>query len=109
MQIRELLKCVQLFDDTLYMLRITTVDTVLFFLTEDSSFLLTVTYFFKAEKTPPPPAPAPHRCMPEEKSDVEAAIKDIRLTLQRTKTLPLKCHPEEECEENEVSPVWIPR
>lgn len=62
------------------------------------------------EKTPPPPAPAPHRCIPGEKSnDVEAAIKDIRLTLQRTKTLPLKCHPEEECEENQVSPVWIPR
>lgn len=64
-----------------------------------------------ADKTPPPPAPAPHRCLPpgEKSSDVEAAIKDIRLTLQRTKTLPLKCHPEAECEENEVSPVWIPR
>lgn len=45
----------------------------------------------------------------ETPNDVEAAIKDIRLTLQRTKTLPLKCHPEAECEENEVSPVWIPR
>ncbi|KRT78893.1 PDZ domain-containing protein [Oryctes borbonicus] len=58
------------------------------------------------EKTPPPPAPAPHRSISGEKpSDVEAAIKDIRLTLQRTKTLPLKCHPEEECEEQAASPV----
>ncbi|KAK9758732.1 PDZ domain [Popillia japonica] len=62
------------------------------------------------EKTPPPPAPAPHRSISGEKpSDVEAAIKDIRLTLQRTKTLPLKCHPEEECEETAASPVWVPR
>lgn len=61
-----------------------------------------------SEKTPPPPAPQPHRCG-EKPSDVEAAIKDIRLTLQRTKTLPLKCHLEEERECSEVSPVWIPR
>ncbi|CAH1377971.1 hypothetical protein MTP99_019354 [Tenebrio molitor] len=62
------------------------------------------------EKTPPPPAPAPHRLLQNEKSnDVEAAIKDIRLTLQRTKTLPLKCHPKEEHEENAVSPIWVPR
>ncbi|XP_065165950.1 uncharacterized protein [Atheta coriaria] len=76
-----------------------------------------------SDKTPPPPAPAPHRCViptsggggggvggvqvpAAEVADVEAAIKDIRLTLQRTKTLPLKCHPEEECEEGSaVSPV----
>lgn len=63
-----------------------------------------------AEKTPPPPAPAPHRLMQNDKAnDVEAAIKDIRLTLQRTKTLPLKCHPEEDSEENAVSPIWVPR
>ncbi|XP_044257554.1 uncharacterized protein LOC123006814 isoform X9 [Tribolium madens] len=62
------------------------------------------------EKTPPPPAPAPHRLLQNEKTnDVEAAIKDIRLTLQRTKTLPLKCHPKEEREENAVSPIWVPR
>ncbi|CAH0562596.1 unnamed protein product [Brassicogethes aeneus] len=62
------------------------------------------------EKTPPPPAPAPHRLMqPEKSNEVEAAIKDIRLTLQRTKTLPLKCHPEEEPEENVPSPIWVPR
>ncbi|KAG5883738.1 hypothetical protein JTB14_008580 [Gonioctena quinquepunctata] len=61
------------------------------------------------EKTPPPPAPAPHRLIQGEKSgDVEAAIKDIRLTLQRTKTLPLQRHPEEECEENAASPIWVP-
>jgi amyloid beta (A4) precursor protein-binding family A protein 1 (X11) len=65
---------------------------------------------FSVEKTPPPPAPAPHRLLQNEKSnDVEAAIKDIRLTLQRTKTLPLKCHPKEEHEENAVSPIWVPR
>ncbi|KAF2901579.1 hypothetical protein ILUMI_04608 [Ignelater luminosus] len=63
-----------------------------------------------AEKTPPPPAPVPHRFPPGEKpDDVEAAIKDIRLTLQRTKTLPFTCHPEEEREANAVSPVWVPR
>ncbi|XP_076262527.1 uncharacterized protein LOC143197738 isoform X22 [Rhynchophorus ferrugineus] len=62
------------------------------------------------EKTPPPPAPAPHRMVSGEKTnEVEAAIKDIRLTLQRTKTLPLQRHPEEECEDNCVSPVWVPR
>ncbi|XP_018578903.1 uncharacterized protein LOC108916989 isoform X3 [Anoplophora glabripennis] len=62
------------------------------------------------EKTPPPPAPAPHRLMQGEKSsDVEAAIKDIRLTLQRTKTLPLQRHPEEDSEENAASPIWVPR
>ncbi|XP_076262519.1 uncharacterized protein LOC143197738 isoform X15 [Rhynchophorus ferrugineus] len=61
------------------------------------------------EKTPPPPAPAPHRMVSGEKTnEVEAAIKDIRLTLQRTKTLPLQRHPEEECEDNCVSPVWVP-
>ncbi|XP_050519209.1 amyloid-beta A4 precursor protein-binding family A member 2-like isoform X8 [Diabrotica virgifera virgifera] len=61
------------------------------------------------EKTPPPPAPAPHRLLQGEKtSDVEAALKDIRLTLQRTKTLPLQRHPEEDCEENAASPIWVP-
>lgn len=63
-----------------------------------------------AEKTPPPPAPVPHRFSTGEKPDeVEAAIKDIRLTLQRTKTLPFTCHLEEEHETNAVSPIWIPR
>ncbi|KAK9889877.1 hypothetical protein WA026_008678 [Henosepilachna vigintioctopunctata] len=63
-----------------------------------------------SDKTPPPPAPAPHRVLQTEKtSDVEAAIKDIRLTLQRTKTLPVKCHPEEESEDIVGSPVWVPR
>ncbi|XP_050313972.1 uncharacterized protein LOC126748651 isoform X4 [Anthonomus grandis grandis] len=62
------------------------------------------------EKTPPPPAPAPHRMVTgaEVTNDVEAAIKDIRLTLQRTKTLPLQRHPGNECEENGSSPVWVP-
>ncbi|KAK5639301.1 hypothetical protein RI129_011793 [Pyrocoelia pectoralis] len=62
------------------------------------------------EKTPPPPAPVPHRFSAGEKpDDVEAAIKDIRLTLQRTKTLPFTSRPEEEREINTVSPVWVPR
>lgn len=63
------------------------------------------------EKTPPPPAPAPHRMNTsgENTNDVEAAIKDIRLTLQRTKTLPVQRHSGEECEENGASPVWVPR
>ncbi|XP_044764670.1 uncharacterized protein LOC123321277 isoform X4 [Coccinella septempunctata] len=62
------------------------------------------------DKTPPPPAPVPHRLIQTEKtSDVEAAIKDIRLTLQRTKTLPAKCRPEEEADVIVGSPVWVPR
>ncbi|KAF5297250.1 hypothetical protein FQR65_LT10022 [Abscondita terminalis] len=62
------------------------------------------------EKTPPPPAPVPHRFSSNDKpDDVEAAIKDIRLTLQRTKTLPFTLRPEEEREINTVSPVWVPR
>ncbi|KAF5283397.1 hypothetical protein FQA39_LY04773 [Lamprigera yunnana] len=62
------------------------------------------------EKTPPPPAPVPHRfSAPDTPDDVEAAIKDIRLALQRTKTLPFPTHPDEEREANTVSPVWVPR
>ncbi|KAB0801026.1 hypothetical protein PPYR_05380 [Photinus pyralis] len=62
------------------------------------------------EKTPPPPAPVPHRFAAGEKpDDVEAAIKDIRLTLQRTKTLPFTSCAEEEREINTVSPIWVPR
>lgn len=62
------------------------------------------------EKTPPPPAPVPHRFAASEKpDDVEAAIKDIRLTLQRTKTLPFTSCPEQEREINTVSPIWVPR
>lgn len=62
--------------------------------------------------TPPPPAPAPHRSFPDEQPqyDVEAAIKDIRLTLQRTKILPIRsANGGEECEENASSPIWVPR
>ncbi|XP_018325575.1 amyloid-beta A4 precursor protein-binding family A member 2-like isoform X8 [Agrilus planipennis] len=63
-----------------------------------------------SEKTPPPPAPAPYRCLSGEKGeDVEAAIRDIRLTLQRTKTLPANYYGEEPDETNNVSPVWVPR
>ncbi|XP_072402772.1 uncharacterized protein [Diabrotica undecimpunctata] len=71
---------------------------------------MTISQTDSLEKTPPPPAPAPHRLLQGEKtSDVEAALKDIRLTLQRTKTLPLQRHPEEDCEENAASPIWVPR
>lgn len=70
---------------------------------------MTISQTDSLEKTPPPPAPAPHRLMPGEKAnDVEAALKDIRLTLQRTKTLPLQRHPEEDCEETAASPIWVP-
>ncbi|CAG9759960.1 unnamed protein product [Ceutorhynchus assimilis] len=71
---------------------------------------LNISHTDSVEKTPPPPAPAPHRMVSggEKANDVEAAIKDIRLTLQRTKTLPLQRHPGEECEENGDSPIWVP-
>lgn len=73
--------------------------------------------------SPPPPAPAPHR---ESRSfqnnqipgGVEATIKDIRMTLQRTKTLPLRpsCvtngdnDDRESCNSNKSeTPIWVPR
>ncbi|KAL1463672.1 hypothetical protein WDU94_015406 [Cyamophila willieti] len=81
---------------------------------------------------PPPPAPTPHRGGAVDQQCVEAALKDIRLTLQRTKTLPLRRPPslsspplasgstggsigegssspggEEEGES--AAPVWVPR
>jgi len=68
-----------------------------------------------AQMTPPPPAPQPHRSMsldpPQTSSDsVEAAIKDIRLALQRTKTLPLRSSPGGvESLELTDSPIWVPR
>ncbi|XP_006623907.1 uncharacterized protein LOC102678519 isoform X16 [Apis dorsata] len=59
--------------------------------------------------TPPPPAPqARQNVNLEIGGEVEAAIKDIRMTLQRTKTLPVKSSTEEIPESN-VSPIWIPR
>ncbi|RZF41468.1 hypothetical protein LSTR_LSTR000182 [Laodelphax striatellus] len=67
------------------------------------------------ERTPPPPpAPAPHRRMsadtPPPAPSVEAALKDIRLTLQRTKTLPLRSPPSETPPlQLNTSPIWIPR
>lgn len=67
------------------------------------------------QSTPPPPAPQPHRSISLEPShtssdSVEAAIKDIRLALQRTKTLPLKSSPVGvESLELTDSPIWVPR
>ncbi|XP_043800911.1 uncharacterized protein LOC122719288 isoform X5 [Apis laboriosa] len=59
--------------------------------------------------TPPPPAPQARQSVNLEiGGEVEAAIKDIRMTLQRTKTLPVKSSTEEIPESN-VSPIWIPR
>ncbi|XP_076756435.1 uncharacterized protein LOC143426716 isoform X3 [Xylocopa sonorina] len=59
--------------------------------------------------TPPPPAPqARQNVNLEIGGEVEAAIKDIRMALQRTKTLPVKSSAEEPPEPN-VSPIWIPR
>ncbi|KAL0127449.1 hypothetical protein PUN28_005622 [Cardiocondyla obscurior] len=60
--------------------------------------------------TPPPPAPQGRQSVSLELNcgEVEAAIKDIRMALQRTKTLPVKS-PSEEPPEPSVSPIWIPR
>ncbi|XP_076177259.1 uncharacterized protein LOC143151727 isoform X2 [Ptiloglossa arizonensis] len=59
--------------------------------------------------TPPPPAPQARQTVNLEiGGEVEAAIKDIRMALQRTKTLPVKSSTEEPLEPN-VSPIWIPR
>ncbi|KAL0127451.1 hypothetical protein PUN28_005622 [Cardiocondyla obscurior] len=59
--------------------------------------------------TPPPPAPQGRQSVSLELNcgEVEAAIKDIRMALQRTKTLPVKS-PSEEPPEPSVSPIWIP-
>ncbi|XP_031844926.1 uncharacterized protein LOC116432350 isoform X4 [Nomia melanderi] len=59
--------------------------------------------------TPPPPAPQARQTVNLEiGGEVAAAIKDIRMALQRTKTLPVKPSTEEPLEPN-VSPIWIPR
>lgn len=60
--------------------------------------------------TPPPPAPQGRQSVTLEVNcgEVEAAIKDIRMALQRTKTLPVKS-PSEDPPEPSVSPIWIPR
>ncbi|XP_025264702.1 uncharacterized protein LOC105257000 isoform X8 [Camponotus floridanus] len=59
--------------------------------------------------TPPPPAPQGRQSVTLEVNcgEVEAAIKDIRMALQRTKTLPVKS-PSEDPPEPSVSPIWIP-
>ncbi|XP_020709260.2 uncharacterized protein LOC105687945 isoform X8 [Athalia rosae] len=58
--------------------------------------------------TPPPPAPQGRQSANlENGGEVEAAIKDIRMALQRTKTLPVKS-PSEEPPEPSISPIWIP-
>ncbi|XP_057323784.1 uncharacterized protein LOC130666622 isoform X6 [Microplitis mediator] len=58
--------------------------------------------------TPPPPAPQGRQSINLEiGGEVEAAIKDIRMALQKTKTLPVKS-PSEEPPEPSVSPIWIP-
>ncbi|KAF6216723.1 hypothetical protein GE061_001070 [Apolygus lucorum] len=62
--------------------------------------------------TPPPPAPQSPGNGVGSLGDptVEAALKDIRLTLQRTKTLPIRSPPHEPPEQPvETSPIWIPR
>lgn len=61
--------------------------------------------------TPPPPAPqSPTTVVGLGDPTVEAALKDIRLTLQRTKTLPLHSPTQEPSPPTvETSPIWIPR
>uniref|UniRef100_A0A1B0D2W2 Protein lin-10 n=1 Tax=Phlebotomus papatasi TaxID=29031 RepID=A0A1B0D2W2_PHLPP len=70
------------------------------------------------QMTPPPPAPAPHRKasvagLDSTVPDIQAALKDIRSTLKRTKTFPTQ-QDNHLLSENIVSspistsPVWIP-
>ncbi|KAK3923255.1 Protein lin-10 [Frankliniella fusca] len=81
-----------------------------------------------SQNTPPPPAPAPHRnqtgSTPDSVSQnlpcrssvssvnsgegVEDVIKDIRLAIQRAKTLPVKSV-ESEPPQPTASPIWVPR
>lgn len=70
------------------------------------------------QMTPPPPAPAPHRKasiagMDPSVPDIQAALKDIRTTLKRTKTYPSQQdnHLLSEAIPSPIStsPVWIPR
>ncbi|XP_052121508.1 uncharacterized protein LOC113202824 isoform X10 [Frankliniella occidentalis] len=81
-----------------------------------------------SQNTPPPPAPAPHRnqagSTPDNVSQslpcrssvssvnsgegVEEVIKDIRLAIQRAKTLPVKSV-ESEPPQPTASPIWVPR
>lgn len=75
---------------------------------------------------PPPPAPTSHResrtyaqtSNNQSNGAVEATIKDIRMTLQRTKTLPLRplCvtngdneDPESSASTKSETPIWVPR
>ncbi|KAK0173727.1 hypothetical protein PV328_006879 [Microctonus aethiopoides] len=58
--------------------------------------------------TPPPPAPQGRQSINMEiGGEVEAAIKDIRMALQKTKTLPVKSPTDDSLQSN-VSPIWIP-
>lgn len=81
-----------------------------------------------SQSTPPPPAPAPHRSQTASTPDnvsqnmpcrssvssinsgegVEEVIKDIRLAIQRAKTLPVKSV-ESEVPQPSASPIWVPR
>ncbi|XP_034239639.1 uncharacterized protein LOC117644366 isoform X3 [Thrips palmi] len=81
-----------------------------------------------SQSTPPPPAPAPHRSQTGGTPDnlpqslqcrssvsslnsgegVEEVIKDIRMAIQRAKTLPVKSV-ESEPPQQKASPIWVPR
>jgi len=64
------------------------------------------------QSTPPPPAPAPHRSQAGagdgQGEVVDAVIKDIRMALQRVKTLPVK-PVEPQPAQPTASPIWVPR
>ncbi|XP_059618796.1 uncharacterized protein LOC132263183 [Phlebotomus argentipes] len=69
------------------------------------------------QMTPPPPAPAPHRKasvagLDANVPDIQAALKDIRSTLKRTKTFPTQQDnhllSENVASPLSTSPVWIP-
>lgn len=69
--------------------------------------------------TPPPPAPAPHRkpsIISCSSPDVQATLKDIKSTLERTKTLISADEKKTSTTADNLvtsptmcSPVWIPR
>ncbi|GAB0087183.1 amyloid-beta A4 precursor protein-binding family A member 1 isoform X1 [Sergentomyia squamirostris] len=71
------------------------------------------------QMTPPPPAPAPHRKasvagLDSTVPDIQAALKDIRSTLKRTKTFPTQQQQDNHLLSDNApspistSPVWIP-
>lgn len=77
----------------------------------DSIYSINIT-----QSTPPPPAPVPHRTIEtsDDQNDVQAALRDIKITLKRTQKIPidksiLNTQETMETPISNSSPVWIPR